>query len=671
MKKLLTLLCAVLFGINLFASDIIIGSGTSTQNTLPIVNRSDNYISQQLYLESELTAAGATAGNITALKFYFASTVSAGYEYSRKISIYMAHTSYSSFGTKTEKLVNGSPNVSNSVWSVTKVYEYTGSGYAMPTAAGWYTITLDAPFTWAGPSANSYKNNIIVCIVDETDGMGGGSFAKNHRIFSATNRGIYATSAINPTATSISGTQVSYVPQITFVFSAAAIPSTPSDLAVSATTMNSATLAWSAVAGATSYDLQQSADGSSWTTLASGETGTSFDWTGLSVASTQYARIRATNASGSSDWSGAVTVTTDAVHSHNGITFTKWNSTNSMPLSGNYYLANNVTITGVGPKELSGDLNLCLNGHTLAFTQSNGCIQVGSGETLAIYDAEGSGKITSPHGTATIQVASEGTLAIHGGMIENTAGEKAIKAVAGLDAAHISIDVFDTKDNSAYFNLVSSSGGLIKDPVDGSLDLQVHTNRAFTSSQYNTICVPFPITSAQMSSIFGSGYDLREFDHSEFDGEELNLYFTQRTDLAAGKPYLLKPSHDVADMTHPWSNIEVSAPVDNTSDTYISFHGVFAPTTLTQNDKNLLFLGADNELFWPNTTNPLKGFRAYFEVKGGARKAVRARIVKGEESMQALDNTVAPNTVQKRIINGQLFIEKNGTLYNAQGQIVK
>lgn len=460
------------------------------------------------------------------------------------------------------------------------------------------------------------------------------------------------------------------MPQMKFTIVAETpVPSAPTGLAA-VTGPTSADLSWNEVTGATSYNLYYSLDNDVYIELASPATN-SYSWTGLTSGMTYYVKVSAVNAQGEGAPSDPVSFTTDAEHTHDGIDFDKWNPTNSMPLSGSYYLANNVTITGVGPKELSGDLNLCLNGHTLAFTAASGCIQVGSGETLAIYDAEGSGKITSPHGTATIQVASNGTLAIHGGMIENTAGEKAIKAVAGLDAAHISIDVFDTKDNSAYFNLVSSSGGLIKDPVDGSLDLQVHTNRAFTSSQYNTICVPFPITSAQMSSIFGGGYDLQEFDHSEFDGEELNLYFTQRTDLAAGKPYLLKPSHDVADMTHPWSNIEVSAPVDNTSDTYISFHGVFAPTTLTQNDKNLLFLGADNELFWPNTTNPLKGFRAYFEVKGGARKAVRARIVKGEESVQALDNTVAPNTVQKRIINGQLFIEKNGTFYNAQGQIVK
>ena len=658
-KKLLTLLFAVSLGINLFATEVKQIGGTdykTSDGSAPApINAYENYgLCQVLYLASDI--GSVENANITKLAFYY----KANAHQNRNVDIYISHSNL----TKLTGFVNVAAG--NKVFSGSSSKKIT-----MPSSSDWYEITLDDSFEWDETS------NILITIDDNSNSYTGSTNTDHYAGYNAFNNRVacaynHTSTNYNPlSATSYTATLGKHFPSIKITFEAgASVPDVPSDLSVSATTQTSATLSWSAVSGATSYDLEQSADGSSWSTLASGETGTSFDWTGLSSGSTQYARIRATNAIGSSAWSDAVTVTTDAVHSHNGITFTKWNSTNSMPLSGSYYLPSDVTISAVGPQELSGDLNLCLNGHTLAFTTASGCIQIGTGETLAIYDAEGSGLITSPHGTATVQVASEGTLAIHGGMIENTAGEKAIKAVAGLDAAHISIDVFDTKDNSAYFNLVSSGGGLIKDPVDGSLDLQVHTNRSFTSAQYNTICVPFPITSAHMSSIFGSGYDLREFDHSEFDGEELNLYFTQRTDLVAGKPYLLKPSHDVADMTHPWSNIEVSAPVDNTSDTYISFHGVFAPTTLTQNDKNLLFLGADNELFWPNTTNPLKGFRAYFEVKGGARKAVRARIVKGEESTQALDNTVAPNAVQKRIIDGQLLIEKNGALYNAQGQIV-
>ena len=152
----------------------------------------------------------------------------------------------------------------------------------------------------------------------------------------------------------------------------------------------------------------------------------------------------------------------------------------------------------------------------------------------------------------------------------------------------------------------------------------------------------------------------------------LSLEFSKVTSLEAGKPYLLQPSVDVANPSFEGVTIAVTAPVDQTSDANISFHGTFAPTELAGGNKNLLFLGAGNELFWPDATGNLKAFRAYFEVKGGAAKvAKRARIVQKGEQTQAIDLVENPNAAHKRIIDGQLVIEKNGMLFNAQGQMVK
>ena len=666
MKKLLTFLCAVTIGINLFAAPEVIQIGSTDNKTsdgsapAPI-NAYENYgLCQVLYLASDI--GSVENANITKLAFYY----KANAHRDRNVDIYITHSSL----TKLIGFVN--VTAADKVFSGSSTRKIT-----MPSSADWYEITLDSPFAW------NETSNILITIDDNSNSFTGSANTDHYAGYNAFNNRVaclYNHSGTNydpTTATSYTATLGKHYPSIKLTFEAgASIPDVPSDFAVSATTSSSATLSWSAVSGATSYDLEQSADGSAWTTLASGETGTSYNWTGLSVASTQYARIRAVNAAGNSDWSDAVTVTTDAVHSHNGITFTKWATANAMPLSGNYYLANDVTITAITAVELSGDLNLCLNGHTIAFTHASGGIQIGSSETLAIYDAEeGGGLITSPNGTATVQVASNGSLAIHGGMIENSADAKAIKAIAGGDAAHLSIDVSDAKDNSAYFNLVSTSGGLVKNPADGSLDLRVNTNRSFTSAQYNTLCLPFPITDAQLSSIFGSGYDLEKFENASLDGEELTLTFTQVSNLEAGKPYLIKPAHDVANMSHPWSNIAVSEPVEDDSNPYISFHGTFKPTELAGGNKNLLFLGAGNELFWPESTGNLKGFRAYFEVKGAAQKATRARISKKEDHTTDIGDVRSENAnavrSEKILQNGQILIKRDGKTYNVLGSQIR
>lgn len=196
------------------------------------------------------------------------------------------------------------------------------------------------------------------------------------------------------------------------------------------------------------------------------------------------------------------------------------------------------------------------------------------------------------------------------------------------------------------------------------------TRSTLTSSQYNTFCLPFALDNDQLEDIFGAGYDLEKLTGSSLDDDELTLTFDKVTALEAGKPYLLQPSVDVANPSFEGVTIGATAPVDIET-SLIDFKGTFYPTELEVGNHNILCLGASNSLFWPNTSNPIKGFRAYFEVKGDAKKAKAAHIVKKEDQAQALDNIENTRPAQKRILNGQLVIEKNGTLYNAQGQIVK
>ena len=646
MKKLFTLIFAVSLGMAAFAAPEVKQIGgtdykTSDGSAPAPVNAYENYgLCQVLYLASDI--GSVENANITKLAFYY----KANARQNRNVDIYITHSSL----TKLTGFVNVA--AANKVYSGSSTKKIT-----MPSSADWYEITLDSPFAWDETS------NILITIDDNSNTFTGSANTDHYAGYNAFNNRVacaynHTGTNYNPlSATSYSATLGKHYPSIKITFEAgASIPDVPSDLAVSATTSTSATLSWSAVSGATSYDLQQSADGSAWTTLASGKTGTSYNWTGLSVASTQYARIRAANAAGNSDWSDAVTVATDAVHSHDGITFTKWSSTNSMPLSGSYYLANDVTITGVGAKELSGDLNLCLNGHTLAFTAASGCIQIGSSETLAIYDAEGNGLITSPNGTATIQVASNGTLAVHGGDVENSGGGNPI-----TKDGSVSFDLLENVSNTSMITLASGVG-----------NISIHMDRSFTSSQFNTICLPFTLYSDKLSSIFGSGYDLEEFVSSELIGEELVLNFTKVTQLDGGKPYLIKPAHNVVNPTFSGVDISALSPIDNTSDPYISFHGVFSPTELEGGNKNLLFLGANDELFWPAATGNLKGFRAYFEVKGDARKsAKRASIIRNPGSATGISNQPSEIKHHKYIKDGLLVIERDGKLYNAQGQMIK
>ena len=95
---------------------------------------------------------------------------------------------------------------------------------------------------------------------------------------------------------------------------------------------------------------------------------------------------------------------------------------------------------------------------------------------------------------------------------------------------------------------------------------------------------------------------------------------------------------------------------------------------------NQLFLGSGNTLYWPDSDNSLKGFRAYFLVSGDVVPANSpARLMLREDVSTAIDNPGGStlNSKQsddkccKHIQSGQIVIVVDGVKYNMQGQPVR
>lgn len=99
--------------------------------------------------------------------------------------------------------------------------------------------------------------------------------------------------------------------------------STPTGLAASAITSSTATVSWTAVSGATSYNLQYKlASSSTWSTFNT--TGTAVNFTSLAAATSYNAQVQAVCSASSSAYSSAITFTTAS----SGCTDT-WESNNS------------------------------------------------------------------------------------------------------------------------------------------------------------------------------------------------------------------------------------------------------------------------------------------------------------------------------------------------------
>ena len=150
------------------------------------------------------------------------------------------------------------------------------------------------------------------------------------------------------------------------------------------------------------------------------------------------------------------------------------------------------------------------------------------------------------------------------------------------------------------------------------------TGRSFPIDDcWNTVCLPF---SVMLEDSPFANVTLKELDASQSyltDGT-LTLNFNDATSIEAGKPYLLKANPDFIINTSD----AISDPVfrnviinnihsDVTiSDETATFHGIFDPLEITGEDRSILYLGANNKLYYPSNAMTIGAFRAYFQLNG-------------------------------------------------------
>ena len=122
-------------------------------------------------------------------------------------------------------------------------------------------------------------------------------------------------------------------------------------------------------------------------------------------------------------------------HQHDGITFEKWTSDNSLPTeAGNYVLTSDVALSGTWTVP-AGETNLCLAGYTIRQAGSGSVIQLNSdNEKLTVYDDGTTGAITggNTNGDGGGVNITAGTFTLKGGNIEgNVASNGAGVSVSG------------------------------------------------------------------------------------------------------------------------------------------------------------------------------------------------------------------------------------------------
>ena len=211
-------------------------------------------------------------------------------------------------------------------------------------------------------------------------------------------------------------------------------------------------------------------------------------------------------------------------------------------------------------------------------------------------------------------------------------------------------------------------------------EADVTLTRTLKAGSWNTFVVPFGVDATKLAALKAlKGVTVKELSSASFDAGTLTLTFADATSIEAGKPYLVKVTTDFDLSTNTFPGAIVNkTPVPFTSSA-VDFIPTLGKTTIPAGEtKEILFLASGNKLMNPTELPAdMKGFRAYFQLKGDAVSAANFNIDFGDgettgiesidHSPLTIDNVVydlqgrkVQNAAQKGVYiqNGKKFVVK-------------
>ena len=284
------------------------------------------------------------------------------------------------------------------------------------------------------------------------------------------------------------------------------------------------------------------------------------------------------------------------------------------PTFGNLTLTRgSLTVNGASHAiTLISDYSATVSGGTLTATVSGTSIAIGGALALSgTATVKVTGSISRDVTIAAGQVFTDGNGHYYTGTL--SADEKT--AIDGQTLTRLTaLQLADAGDNSAAIDKCNG----IAFPVT----LQGRT--LYKDGDWNTLCLPFDVTIAGSTL---DGADVRELDNANLTDGVLTLNFTNEgtvTKIEAGKPYIIKWASGENLVNPEFSDVTVKSGLTDfeSTDHVVKFKGTYEWREYTEENTSILFVGADNKLYWPKPSggdNPSLGAcRAYFQLTPGA-----------------------------------------------------
>lgn len=208
-------------------------------------------------------------------------------------------------------------------------------------------------------------------------------------------------------------------------------------------------------------------------------------------------------------------------------------------------------------------------------------------------------------------------------------------------------------------------------------------NRAMTAGVWTTCVLPFSLNKQQVDAIFGNTYDrvtpngtqILYFDRVE--GTKAIFVRHAYNNIVAGKPFLIKPTKDVASINtaevtgYPYVTIENTQPAEWCSGNgYVWMSSYSNDLTVKEGDCFISNIDGSFKNF-VGAQGTLKGFRGYLKNIGTNGVSEAKKLTVGMGSNVTSDETSAIDGI---LIDGDMPADSvtaaDGKVYNLNGQVV-
>jgi pectin methylesterase-like acyl-CoA thioesterase len=265
---------------------------------------------------------------------------------------------------------------------------------------------------------------------------------------------------------------------------------------------------------------------------------------------------------------------------------------------------------------------------TYKWTNMGGAVTAGTAN-LHIYDFD-------PTVNANYNTTGASGANVNGTLTAAQAEERYTEAVTQLGFTPEQIYDITLDENIVYNDIrIAAANG-------GTGDVTITRNIA--AGQWNTLCLPFSMTAAQVTETFGMGTKLANF--TSYDATTKELTMTSATDITAGQPCMIWVGTAVSEAK------TISGVTYSSADPVVTQNGVtFQGTYQSGNIPAGAYFVSANNLYQSTGSSTIKPFRAYFTAPAGARLL----FVDEATAISTINNTTRHDVydLQGRKVNSQ------------------